>query len=76
MNFDDIKKIKEEHIRVNKTYEIFDEAMRLKLSKASQVEFITGITYMDQYLKQDAKILDIGAGAGITVCIMLKRDIR
>lgn len=65
MNFDDIKKIKEEHIRVNKTYEIFDEAMRLKFSKASQVEFITGVTYMDQYLKQDAKILDIGAGAGI-----------
>lgn len=65
MNFDDIRKIKAEDMRVQKTYEIFNEETRLSYSKAAQVEFITGITYIDQYLNKGSKILDVGAGAGI-----------
>lgn len=65
MNFEDIKKIKREDLRVQKTYEIFNEETRLSYSKAAQVEFITGITYIDRYLKKGSKILDIGAGAGV-----------
>ena len=65
MTFEDLKKIKTEHERVNKIYEVFNEETRLSYSKASQVEFITGITYINKYLKEDSKILDIGAGAGI-----------
>jgi len=65
MNFDDIKKLKTETDRVSKIYELFNEASRLTLTKARQVEFITAITYINQYLNKTSKILDIGAGAGI-----------
>ncbi len=50
--------------RVNRIYEVFDENSRLNRSKAARVEFLTTIKYIDKYLKQDQKILDIGAGAG------------
>ena len=33
-------------------------------SKHGKVEFITTTTYIDKYLKQDSKILEIGAGTG------------
>lgn len=65
MDFNEIKKLEKEEERVQKTYAIFREEHRLTHSKAAQVEFLTGIKYMDEYLKKDARILDIGAGAGI-----------
>ncbi|MGN0335522.1 MAG: class I SAM-dependent methyltransferase [Lachnospiraceae bacterium] len=64
MNFHDIYKIKDETERVQKTYELFNEDIRLNRSKAARVEFLTNVRYIEKYLMPKAKILDIGAGAG------------
>ena len=64
MNFDSLKKIKEESTRVKTLYEIFDEDQRLNRSKAARVEFLTTVKYLDGHLKEDANILDIGCGTG------------
>ena len=64
MDFNELSKIKNESERVNKTYEIFNEDIRLNHSKAARVEFLTTIQYIEKYLKNGDKILDIGAGAG------------
>ncbi len=50
--------------RVNRTYDIFNEDARLNHSKAARVEFLTTVHYIEKYLKDGDKILDIGAGAG------------
>ena len=64
MNFIDLAKIENESERVNKTYDIFNEDARLNHSKAARVEFLTTVHYIEKYLKEGDKILDIGAGAG------------
>ena len=64
MNFDDLRKIKNEREQVNQTYNIFKEADRLSNSPAAKIEFITTVHYIEKYLHKNMKILDIGAGAG------------
>lgn len=49
---------------VQEVYRRFDENSRLNKSQAARVEFLTTVKYIERYLTLDAKILDIGAGAG------------
>ncbi|MBE6891923.1 MAG: class I SAM-dependent methyltransferase [Ruminococcaceae bacterium] len=64
MDFNELYLIKDELEQINKTYEIFNEDIRLNRSKAARVEFLTTVRYIEKYLKPGDKILDIGAGAG------------
>jgi len=64
MEFFDLLKIENESERVNRTYDIFNEDKRLNHSKAARVEFLTTVHFIEKYLKEGDKILDIGAGAG------------
>ena len=64
MDFNKLAKTENESERVNRTYDIFNEDSRLNHSKAARVEFLTTVHYIDKYLKEGDKILDIGAGAG------------
>ena len=64
MDFEQLAKIENESERVNRTYDIFNEDARLNHSKAARVEFLTTVHYIEKYLKEGDKILDIGAGAG------------
>ncbi len=64
MDFFELSKIENESERVNRTYDIFNEDVRLNHSKAARVEFLTTVRYIEKYLKNGDKILDIGAGAG------------
>lgn len=64
MNFAELAKIENESERVNRTYDIFNEDIRLNRSKAARVEFLTTVHYIEKYLQRGHKILDIGAGAG------------
>ena len=64
MDFEQLAKIENESERVNRTYDIFNEDARLNHSKAVRVEFLTTVHYIEKYLKDGDKILDIGAGAG------------
>lgn len=64
MNFEELRKIKNESERVSATYEIFDENTRLNRSKAARVEFLTTTRFIEKYLKPGDRILDLGAGAG------------
>ena len=56
--------IENELEQIAKTYEIFNEDVRLNCSPAARVEFLTTVKYIEKYLKPDAHILDVGAGAG------------
>ena len=64
MDFDKLKLIENETERISALYEIFNEDARLNYSKAASVEFFTTVRYVEKYLKQGRKIIDIGAGAG------------
>ena len=64
MDFEQLAKIENESERINRTYDIFNEDARLNHSKAARVEFLTTVRYIEKYLKEGDKILDIGAGAG------------
>lgn len=64
MDFEQLAKIENETERVNRTYDIFNEDKRLNHSKAARVEFLTTVRYIEKYLKDGDRILDIGAGAG------------
>ena len=64
MDFEQLAKIENLSERVNTTYDIFNEDARLNHSKAARVEFLTTVHYIEKYLKDGDKILDIGAGAG------------
>ena len=44
-------------------YNDYEEDTRLQ-SRHGQIEFITSMKYIEQYLEKGAKILDVGAGAG------------
>ena len=43
----------------------YNEQDRLLKDKVHNIEFITTTTYIDKYLKENDKILDVGAGTGI-----------
>lgn len=64
MDFRELEKIENESERVNRTYDLFNEDSRLNHSKAARVEFLTTVHYIEKYLKEGDRILDIGAGAG------------
>ena len=64
MDFIELSKIEDEVTQIAKTYEIFNEDTRLNRSQAARVEFLTTVHYIEQYLKPNDRILDIGAGAG------------
>lgn len=64
MTFEELYRIQDDAERTNRTYDIFNEDVRLNHSNAARVEFLTTIRYVEKYLKPGAKILDIGAGAG------------
>ena len=49
---------------VQEVYRRYDEDSRLKKSNAARVEFLTTVRYIEKYLTPNAKILDVGAGAG------------
>lgn len=49
---------------VQEIYRRCDESIRLSESKASRVEFLTTVHYIEKYLKPGDRILDIGAGPG------------
>lgn len=44
---------------------LFNEDSRLNRSNASKVEYLTTLKYLQEYLKPNDKILDLGAGTGI-----------
>jgi len=44
-------------------YNNYEENTRLQ-SRHGQIEFITSMKYIEQYLEKGAKILDVGAGTG------------
>ena len=64
MDFVELAKIEDEFEQIAKTYEIFNEDTRLNRSKAARVEFFTTVHCIEQYLKPNDRILDVGAGAG------------
>ncbi len=64
MTFEELQKITDDALLVQKTYEIFNEDSRLSHSKAARVEFLTNSYYIEQALQPGANILDLGAGAG------------
>ena len=64
MDFFELAKIEDEYEQIAKTYEIFNEDVRLNRSQAARVEFLTTVHFIEQYLKPGDRIADIGAGAG------------
>ena len=64
MDLNEMKKITSDTELVNEVYNSFDEKSRLNCSNAARVEFTTTVKYIEKYLKQGMRILDIGAGAG------------
>ena len=64
MDIQQLYAMKDKTQQIIKTYEIFNEDMRLSRSKAARVEFLTTVKYIEKYLKEGDKILDVGAGAG------------
>ena len=49
---------------LNKYYSEYDEETRLVKDRSHHVEFITTIEYIDRYLKENERILEVGAGTG------------
>lgn len=49
---------------VIRAYEKYDEDSRLSADNARQLEFITTLVYMNKYMKEGMKLLDVGAGTG------------
>lgn len=64
MDFRQLQQIQDETLRIQQTYEIFNEDARLNHSQAARVEFLTTVRCIEQYLQPGSRILDIGAGAG------------
>ena len=63
-HFMDGCEMKSDAALVQEIYRRYDESSRLTKSKAAKVEFLTTVRYIEEYLPADAKILDVGAGAG------------
>lgn len=55
---------KDDEKKVQSMYSSFDEERRLNTTKASSVEFLTTMHYLEKYLKEGDSILDVGAGTG------------
>ena len=53
-------------------YNNYSEEERL-LSKSGRVEFLTTIHYIEKYLKPKDKIIEIGAGTGKNVELLLEK---
>lgn len=49
---------------LDELYERFEEDKRLNTNNANSIEFLTTTHFIDMYLKEDMKILDVGAGTG------------
>lgn len=49
---------------VIRAYEMYDEAGRLEADNVRRLEFMTTLVYMNKYLKEGDKILDVAAGGG------------
>jgi ubiquinone/menaquinone biosynthesis C-methylase UbiE len=49
---------------LNNYYENYDEDGRLKRDKTHYVEYVLTKTYIDKYLKENDKVLEVGAGTG------------
>lgn len=64
MDFNEMKKIENDTELVNAVYNVLDESSRLNCSNVARVEFTTTVKYIEKYLSQGMRILDIGAGAG------------
>lgn len=64
MDFEILRSMYNDTERVDALYRIMKEDTRLNHSKAASVEFITTTTYIEKYLKEGDRILDLGAGAG------------
>lgn len=64
MHFMDGYEFESDEALVQEVYRRFDESSRLTKSKAAQVEFLTTVKYIERYLTPNARILDLGAGAG------------
>jgi DNA-binding transcriptional MerR regulator len=64
IGFYELRDIDDEKERISKFYELFDEDSRLQSSRAARIEFITHTMLIDRYLTLEAKIADLGAGAG------------
>ena len=52
MDFVELAKIENESERVNRTYDIFNEDVRLNHSKAARVEFLTTVHYIEKILER------------------------
>jgi len=50
---------------VTEFYELYDEDSRLTTSQARRIEFITTTSFIDRYLDENARILEVGAGTGV-----------
>ena len=50
---------------LNEHYEKTDEENRLTKDKTHNIEFITTTKYIEKYLKEGDRILEVGAGTGI-----------
>lgn len=46
---------------ITEYYESYDEDSRLRDSKAKQTEFITTTIFLNRYLKDNSRILEVGA---------------
>lgn len=64
MDIESLRSMQKDSERVDALYQIMREDSRLNHSKAARVEFITTTTYIEKYLKEGDRILDLGAGAG------------
>ena len=49
---------------VIRAYEAYDEDKRLEADNVRRLEFMTTLVYMNKYLKEGDKILDVAAGGG------------
>ena len=65
MRIEDIINLTNSDEQVSALYDLFDEDQRLIRSKSAQVEFLVTIHYLEQVLKPNMRILDLGAGTGI-----------
>ena len=49
---------------ISNHYENYDEDIRLVKDNTHKVEFLVSKEYIDKYLKENDKILEVGAGTG------------